>query len=534
VTRLAAPGGRTGRPAAVVALVAAALAAGGCAYYNGVYNAKASAGRGDKLVRRGRVGEASAAYDTAAAKAETVLARYPHSRWRADALYVAGRSQAILGRCAEAVPRLTELLAARGGSGERRDRAELALASCEVRGERFADARSRLEPLLHAPDEEVASQAAILAARAALALGANDEAARHLRAVPAGAAQWELAAASLERREYARAESLFALRARSGDYRDDVLASLRELWAARRADGVERIVAAYGAARTPSAGKIALHVLAADLLASAGRDSAARAHLHRAQGLAADTLSARDVAARLCRLDLASASASADAEAIVARAHGRAAGSPIYERLRDNLLWVKLLEQRSDFSGVSLFLAGEVARDSLRAPLLAHAIFTRVASTMPLMPIAPKALLAAAATRPDSAAAYRELVRTRYAQSPYALLLDGADPSDSPQYQTVEEGLRRGWDSGVALLADTLGKLRPVATSASPATGAPPAASGAAGTPAVVGTPAAAGTPTTAGTPAAAGTASTPGGTPAASPRDSAAGRQGAAPGGRP
>lgn len=474
----AAPGAPRRRPAAAVSVLAVvALAAGGCAYYNGVYNAKESAGRGDKLTQRGRVGEANAAYTTAAEKAETVLARFPKSRWRRDALYISGRSKAILGRCDEAVGRLNEFLAMPGQGASRRDRAELALATCEVRGERFADARQRLAPLLRARDPEVASQAAIWAARAAIALGENDEAERRLRSVPAGAAQWELAAASLERREYARAESLFVLRARRGDYREDVLASLRELWAARRYDGVERVVAAYGAARTPTAGKIALDLLAADLLAASNRDSASRAYLQRAQGLAVDTTSAREVAARLCLLQLSSAAATADAEAILARAQSRAAGSPIYERLRDNLLLVKLLEQRTDYTGVSLFLAGEVARDSLRAALLAHDIFARVASTMPLMPIAPKALLAAATLLPDSAAAYRELVRSRYPRSPYAVLLDGADPADMPQYQTVEDGLRRGWETGIALFADTLAKLRPAAPP--PPGGAPPATVGA-------------------------------------------------------
>ncbi|MFL5576481.1 MAG: tetratricopeptide repeat protein [Gemmatimonadaceae bacterium] len=525
------------RPArhAFAALAVGLLAAGGgCAYYNGVYNARASASHGDDLARRGRVSEANAAYATAAEKAESVLAHFPRSRWRPDALYIAGRSQALLGRCDEAVGRLAEFLDAPGQAARHRDRAELALASCEVRAERYADARRRLEPLLVGRDRELATQAAIWAARAAIALGENEEAARRLQSLPEGAAQWELAAAALERREYARAESLLVLRARHGDFRDDVVSWLRELWSARHDDGVERIVAAYGSARTPAAGKVALDLLAADLLTAAGRDGDANAYLQRAQALAVDSVSARDVAARLCLLQLGTVSASADAEAVVARAQSRAAGSPMYERLRQNLLLMELLERHSDFSGTSLFLAGEVARDSLRAPRLAHAIFTRVASTVPLMPLAPKALLAAAAVLPDSAAAYRQLVRTRYPASPYATLLDGGDPGDMPQYRTVEDELRQGWETGIALLADTLGKLHPAPS--------PALASGAAASPAATG---ARGAPATAGAAGTAGAGAPGGGVPAGapasptsptSPRDSASGRPAGTPsaGGRP
>ena len=69
-----------------VAALALGALLGGCAYFNGVYNAREAERAANRLLRAGREGEASGSFATAAAKAETVLARHPKSRWRDDAL----------------------------------------------------------------------------------------------------------------------------------------------------------------------------------------------------------------------------------------------------------------------------------------------------------------------------------------------------------------------------------------------------------------------------------------------------------------
>jgi hypothetical protein len=434
---------------------------GACAYFNGIYTAKESAGAADKLARRGRTGQAAGAYALAAEKAETVLARYPRSRWRPDALYLAGRGEALSGRCAPAEARLGEFLTLPKQQSSRRDRATLALGGCYVQLDRTTEARRLLQPLLRSRDREVASGAALWMARASIALGETDSAERYLAGLPPGAAQWELADASLERGQYSRAESLLVARARAGDFRESVTAALRTLWSAHRRDGVERIVAAYSTARTPASAKIALHLLDADLREEEPDDSVARAHLTRAQGMAVDTLSTREIAARLCRLQVADAPTSADANAVLARYSRTAGGSPIYRRLQDNLLLLGLLERQADFTGSALFLAGEVARDSLHAQRLAKSLFVRLANTYMNAQLSPKALLAAAALAPDSADHYRERARVTYPNSPYTVMLAGGDQSDNPSYRIAEENLRKRWADGVALLADTLSKLRP-------------------------------------------------------------------------
>lgn len=478
--------GRAGARRVRGLLLASLPLLGACAYFNGIYNAKESAGAADKLARRGRTDQAAGAYAVAAEKAETVLARYPRSRWRPDALYLAGRSEALSGRCAPAEARLAEFLALPKQAAARRDRATLALGGCYVQGERTTEARRLLQPLLRSRDREVANGAALWLARAAIALGETDSAERYLAGLPAGAAQWELADASLDRGQYPRAESLLVARARAGDYRESVAAALRTLWSAHRSDGVERIVAAYSAARTPASAKIALHLLDADLRADEPADSTARAHLMRAQSMAVDTVSTREIAARLCRLEVAGAPSTADANAALARYARMAGGSPIYRRLQDNLLLVALLERQTDFTGGALFLAGEVARDSLRAERLAKTLFVRLAETYMNAQLSPKALLAAAALVPDSADQYRERVRATYPNSPYTMLMTGGDPSDNPSYRIAEDNLRKRWTDGIALLADTLSKLRPGASA--PLGALPDSAGRAAGGPA--GTPA--------------------------------------------
>lgn len=440
------------------------LLVGACAYFNGIYNAKESAGAADKLARRGRTDQAAGAYALAAEKAETVLARYPRSRWRPDALYLAGRSEALSGRCAAAEARLGEFLKMPRQAGSRRDRATLALGGCYVQLDRTTEARRLLEPLLHARDKEVARGAALWMARASIALGETESAERYLAGLPAGAAQWELADASLERGQYERAESLLVARARAGDYRESVASALRTLWSARRQDGVERVVAAYSAARTPASAKIALHLLDADLREADPGDSTAHAHLLRAQSLAVDTLSTREIAARLCRFQVSRAPSSADANSALAAFARSAGGSPIYKRLQDNVLLLSLLERQTDFTGSALFLAAEVARDSLHAPRLARSLFVRLADSYLNAQLTPKALLAAAALSPDSAEAYTQRVRSTYPNSPYTTLLAGGDPTNNPSYAIAEENLRKRWSDGIALLADTLAKLRPAGT----------------------------------------------------------------------
>ena len=446
------------------------VVAPGCVYFNGIYNAREAQRNAEKRARSGRESEAIGHYQTMAQKAETVLVRFPKSRWRTEALYLAGRGHALSGRCDAALPRLTEFLGVAGTEQKKRDRAGLALGTCLVRLQRYSEALRDLDSLARSGDADVASRAALWAARASIALGDNDAALRYLADVDEGDAQWELAAASIERAQYARAESLLVLRARRGDWRDEVLTRIGELWAAGRRDGVERIVRTYEGARAPTPAKARLHLLAAALQMDAGDaalDSLAREHLETARRASTDTLVDREAAARLAAIAIRTVTAPHDLEGIALRSRVDARGHPLQLRIDDNAMLVRILLRAPDASGGSHFLAGEIARDSLRAPLMAREIFRRAADVYPSSLIAPRALLAAAQLWPDSAAAFHARIRRDYATSPYAVALDGGDPGRVLSYQHAELALRESWTSAMRALTDSVRALRPPAAQAS-------------------------------------------------------------------
>ena len=442
---------------------------GACAYFNGIYNAREAERSGAKLLRSGKEAEAAAQYGVAAAKAESVLARYPKSRWRGDALLIAGRGAAYSNQCDRAIARLTEYLASRGLAPERRAEAQLPLGRCFVAKDRYLDALGLLDPLSRSADKQIAPQAAIWAARAAIALGRDDDALRYLASVDAGSAQWELALSSLGRRDYARAESLLTLRARRGDYRDDLLPALRELWRAGDRGKVRSVVLAFDGSRAPAATKARVHLALADLMIDSAADSLARLHLLRAQRLAADSALDAEAASRLTLLALHDLSSLADVQSQLARARPAARGTAIHRRLEDNLLLLEVLQGRTDYTGSSLFLAAEVARDSLRAPKLALTLLQRLLHSMPNSLVAPKALLAAAELLPDSADAYRDRVIREYPGSGFAMALTGRDPSALQSFRQTEELLRQFWTTAV----DSVAKLRAERQASAAAPGAP-------------------------------------------------------------
>lgn len=468
---------RARRPARAGRLVAALLLAsisGGCAYYNGVYNARAAARRGDRALAAGRDSSAAASFALSAQKAETVLVRYPHSRWVAEARYLAARGLAYAGLCDRAVPRLRAYLDAGARDSAHTERAALALATCLARSGAAVDALALLDPLTRSRDELVARQARLWGGRLAVALGRGDDARRYLAGVDAAVAERELARDALEREDYAAAESLLVRRAVRGDYDDAVPGAVRALWRAGRGDGARRVVERYDGSRAPVAAKTTLHLALADLLADAGQDSLARAQLLRARRLAPDSLAERAVQARLTRLALHDVSSLDDADALVRRSSQAGAGDPMQQRLERGILLARLLSVGADTIGAGAFLAAEIARDSLRAPALARALFARVPAEWPRSPLAPRALLAAAALAPDSAAAYRDRVRRFYAGSPEVLTLDGGDAATAPGYARTDSLLLDTWSAASRALADTLARRSPVAAAAPPAGGTSP------------------------------------------------------------
>jgi hypothetical protein len=443
----------------------------GCAYFNGVYNAHQAAKRGDKLARAGRTSEAVALYTTAAEKAETVLVHHAQSRWIGDALFIAGWSWAMAAKCDRAEPRLVAFLTRTREAESRLARATLALAVCRIREHRYAPARALLAPLTKLRDSQVATDASLWAARASVALGQPDSARVYLRGTNAARAEWHLVEAFLASGQYAPAESLLARRASRGDYRPDVLDVLRTLWDAGRATAVQRIVDRYDRTHTAAEPLARLHLLVGELSLTAGSDSSARMHFAAAQRLSRDTAVVREASAQLTVAELRRLTSLVDVQNVIARGRGLANGGARQRRLDDNLLLLEMLHDQSDHTGASLFLAAEVARDSLRARALAHALFKQVAA-LPESPLASKALLAAGELEPDSADIYRRRAREQSSVTPSRLRSDsagGASIADRAQSLLVQR-----WTSTAREYEDSLRKLHPepAPASTSPDTGA--------------------------------------------------------------
>lgn len=442
-------------------VLASWLAGSGCVYYNGIYNAQAEARLADAKLRRDDDGEATTRFQRSAAIAETVLVRHPKSKWRNRALYIAARSGAMAAQCERAVPRLQQLLAGTTLTVEERDRSRLALATCEVRGGRSADARSRLDSMFQSSDRELARQSRIWAARAALSMGDRDAVPAYLGKLDAGVLQWELISASMSAREYARVESLLVQRARLGDYREDVTRALRDLLSDGRVDGAERIVAQYDAARVRDDSRARMHFALGDMHARVGRDSLARRHLYAARTLSQrDTITAHDANARLALLDLTRVGSIRELDTLIARQDSVVWRTSYARQVAERVLLFRLLAARGDAESASLYLAAEIARDSLRAPRLARTLFLRVARESGTSPLAPNAWYAAALLEPDSATAWQRRVLADFSNSAVAARLRGEDPATQPDFVTAPELLRLNWTDALRIWSDSVRKLR--------------------------------------------------------------------------
>ena len=445
-------------------LLTAAFTASGCAYYNGVYNAKEAAHKADIALRDSQEGQARAKFQESASAAETVLVRFPASRWRTRALFLAGRGEALGSDCEQGVLRLRQYLAISGEPLIDRQKAQLALSVCDVIHQRLPVARARLDSLTNVKDAEVARQARLWAARAAVAANDHEAAARYFSTLDAKAIQWEFITASMQGADYVRAESLLIRRAQLGEWRPDVTTALRDLWTAGRVAAVEEIVRQYDAVRLRDSWRVNMHYLLGDLDLQAGNDSLARRHLFTARQLAGtDTTIQRESAARLAFMGMSRFQNLTELDTAIARLDTTARRSNYFRRIADHLLLYRMLQSDTESTGGSWFLAAEVARDSLHAPGIAYTQFLKLAREKPATMLAPRALHAAATLKPDSAPILVERLLSNYPASSVAMWLRGTDVAASTEFASSDSVLRKAWLASARTFADTLKKLRDAA-----------------------------------------------------------------------
>lgn len=410
------------RPALGLLLV---LSASACAYYNGLYNARGLVRRAESATRDGKDSAAVAAWREAAAKADTVVARYPRSRWTDDALLVSGTAAAFSGACERGLERLGQWERHPAADAKQRARASVARGVCLVRFGEHGLALDTLLPFTTHDEETLSRIAAAWAARAALAMSLFDTAVVLADKAGSDALDAELAGSALESGHPAVAARI--LRQRAPEWRS--LAPAHGPLGALA--GVNRAIADSIVQRTQHGRASRLErarlSLAAGLWSElAGDVENAHRHYDRALRMSSDTALVTEAVTRTGLLAVRTATTLDDARTQLDRAKAKAADVARLASVDSALSLAARLARGPDSTGAPLFLAAEVARDAVGAIPLARALFLRVAREHSRSPLAPRALLAAATLTPDSAAVWRASVIARYGDSPYAQALTGS------------------------------------------------------------------------------------------------------------
>ncbi len=454
------------------------LLSSGCAYYNGMYNARQAMRRADALAQRGLIDSASVHYARAAEAAEYVLRRHADSPFRSEALLLAGQASAQTGACSTATDRLSALLALDSLSLDDRARASLAFAVCHVQNAEYAAAATRLEAVdialtqadsaATATTERQELRRAVRRWRARIALAMNDAtlADQLLRDLSERDAPWERAAFAVSQRDWPRADALLVARATVGDVHPMLDALLRDASVQQQYSLVSRVADAYAASQAPRAVRARVQLLAGDAAALAGDSTTARSHYSRVLSRAlADSITVREASARLTQMAVMRADSVSALRALLDTAPVEARGSAVYDRIEAASVLFLSLYDTDDPSGAAWYLAGEVARDSLSSRRLALTVWRELEMRWPDAPLTPRALYAAHVLTPDSADAIKARLLTRYSASSMASLVRGEGVNESADQRAADALLESRWRLAVRGLDEALRLRRSAARS---------------------------------------------------------------------
>ena len=439
---------------------AAVLLLSGCAYYNGLYNANRLAHEAERAERDGRTGEARSLWSQAAVKAESVVSQHPKSRYRDDALYLQGRALQRVGSGSQALPPLA-LAADSSPDVGLRAGARLLLGDCRLQLREPESTLVVVAPVLEEGSADARSAARLLRGRALLLLGRNE------------AALEELTASGAREGAYAKAVALARLGRRA-----EAVATLEGVLDGPYVEGrwlptLDSVGRADPAVVIPVLERLAAHPDVRDGERSrlwltdgqrwlgAGDTATAERRFRAVRDLAADSSEGRAARAHLAVFAARRAVAWTDVRALadslrsVLQQGGEAIriGGPF-----SNVLVRARNALDADGMSMELFLAAEDVRDTVGNPELAASLLEQVVERYSGTVLAPKALLALAAVRPAVGDSLVEILRTRYPESPYTLVLAGAG---SAAYEALEDSLRRaGADGGRRRVQDEAGPRR--------------------------------------------------------------------------
>ena len=424
----------------LVGVLAAPLVSG-CVYYNRMWSAERLARQARRAEARGDEGVARTAWTQAAAKAESVHAKHPGSKWADDAWVLHAEGAARGGSCGGARSVIGEALA-EAVEDELRERMALVAAECALALGAPVEAGRQLEPALASRDGGRRSRAAYLAGRTAEAQGNPDAAiawyARSRERV-AGPARVQVLLAS---DQAAAALALMDTVARGRFVESEWSAMLASVAArAGPAAATEALDRMLRRARVPSAERGRLLLADADRRYAAGHFAAAHERYLLVSRTGGDLPEGRTARVRALRAQGALAVTPGDLQTVradlvrVTRGTERAAGP---EATALGALLQRIAP--SEASEAAELRGAELARDSLRAAALAGGLFVAFAERHPESLFAPKALVAALPLLPDRHDSLIAVLDRVYGSSPYVAALRGAI---SPAYAGLEDSLAR-------------------------------------------------------------------------------------------
>ena len=430
---------------AVIVLLAGAVLLGGCVYYNGMYNTNRLAKSARRAERDGRQFEATSLWGQVITRADSLVERHPRSKYADEAKMLRGLALARLRQCPEAVGPLASLSFI-DRADDLAEEAALALGRCQLEMGDAALADLAFVRVSQSTDSARRKEARFQRARALRMAGRYEEALALMREAPdpRGRNDLLLALAGTGHADeaFALADSLLAMHDTTLVWDSVVVALARQ--DPRMASGlVGRLQ--RDPRLTP---QLRARRLYEDAVRLASIDSASsRARMEEAARVRGAGESGERARLQLLRLQLGSArtlddlAAPGDSLAAMARRTSSVAAEAgqieaTVARLRQLPDSAAPVVPRGD---LRLFLGAEVARDTIGSPVLAAALFRRLADDWPASPYAPKALLAADRLDPTDIDASRARLDSLYADSPYLAIARG---EDAPAYQVLEDSLQ--------------------------------------------------------------------------------------------
>jgi tetratricopeptide (TPR) repeat protein len=415
----------------------------GCAYYNGLYNANQLAKEARRAEELGRRGEARSLWLQAAVKAESVVVRYPDSKYRDDALLMQGLALSRTGSCADAVAPLEDAVETSPDPIVRVEAREQ-LGRCLLTIGRWDSSFVVLTPLTSHEDPERASRARLWRGRAALAVGRPREALADLRATSEPEAVLDRARALLELGAAAAVVALLDS-AVTLPYDEELWLDLLSDLAAVDASGASAVVDRLADEGRLTPGESARLFIADGQRWETKAPDRGERRFAAAASVAPDSVEGRLAKALLTIGEIRRANAAEAIPDFVARLDAilRDGSATVFEVVAP---FVSVLERaaaaRTPSAGTEalLFRAAEEVRDSLLAPRMAAALFGEVTDRYPQSPFAPKAMLAAAATGAVASDSILDILRARYPDSPYTRAAYGLP---APGLEVLEDSLQQ-------------------------------------------------------------------------------------------